>query len=930
MRLRILLTLALLCLSAQLTFGQSLSTSPNPSNVGDPVTLTATNVPPDLTVTFYDGGSGGTAIGSGTASAGGGSTGSVSIVVSTLTVGSHQLVACFQFSSVPSCSSPVTQVVNPGTGTGNPGPPPPGPTTLTLTSSANPSLLCQSVTLTASLSRTDAPGNIAFFDGTATLATVPVANAAASYTTSSLALGNRQIQARYVPDPGSGFGASSAGLVQVVNSAVTVTLSSAPNPSNFGQTVNITAVVAPVACQAAPAPTAPPAGSVTFFDGTSQIGQSNVTSATATLSTSTLSVGSHGLTAQFTGFANYLPNTSNTVTQVVNSVKTNTTTTLTASVNPIILTQSLTLTAVVSPPGATGQVQFKDGGATIGTSTLAGGAASLTISNLTVGVHPLVAVYLGDANYNTSTSNTVGETVTTPTSSTTLSVSPNPANLGQAVTLSATVTPGTATGSVQFQDGGTVLGQSTLTAGTAILSVSTFTAGSHSLTAHYLGDTVYPPSTSNSVSLTVGIKTNTTTSLATSSNPVTTGQSLTLTATVSPAGATGQVQFSDGGTFLGAVALANGIASFTTSTLSPGTHALLANYLGDANYNPSTSPPVNQIVITPVSQPTTTTLSVTPNPAAPGQAVTFSSVVTPVTGTGPATGTVTFRDNGAILATAQLLNGTALFTTNSLLAGNHTIVAVYSGNTTFNSSSSSPVTLVVSAPLTQTTLVVSPNPSTYGQTVFLTATVAAATGGGVPTGTITFADGGTTLGVVALSGGGATFSTSTFSVGNHSLIATYSGDGTFAAGSSLPLSLQVNPSSTTTSLSAAPTSIGSGQPVLLTARVSPATATGTVTFMDGGSAVGGPVPVVAGNASTTTSSLPNGNHSITAVYSGDANFLPSTSPAVTVSVGLTTTATTLSRIANVVHLGSVRRLSPRPSRSRSPRWAPCRPSLLGP
>ena len=131
-------------------------------------------------------------------------------------------------------------------------------------------------------------------------------------------------------------------------------------------------------------------------------------------------------------------------------------------------------------------------------------------------------------------------------------------------------------------------------------------------------------------------------------------------------------------------------------------------------------------------------------------------------------------------------------------------------------------------------------------------------------------------------------------MGAHSLVASYSGDSTFNQSSSLPLSQQVNKATTTTVLTASPASSSPGQAVQVSARVTPSTATGTITFMDGTTAIGAPVAVAGGIVNTTTSSLTNGNHTLTAVYSGDANYLGSTSPPVTESVGLTATATNLS------------------------------------
>jgi len=399
-------------------------------------------------------------------------------------------------------------------------------------------------------------------------------------------------------------------------------LASSPNPSNAGQTVTFTVSVAVAGCQGTPP--APVTGNISFFDGAAQIGQSGIFSGIATLQSSTLAAGSHVLNARYSGDVNYSAITSSGVTQVVNggqstapapattptATATATTTALATSANPIDTTQSLTLTASVTPSGATGQVQFRDGATMIGTSALSGGAASFTASNLAAGTHTLTAVYVGDTNFNTSTSNTVNETVTAPSlspgsSSTTLSVSPNPAVIGQVVTLSATVAPSNALGSVQFLDGATSLGQGDLVGGNVTFHVSSFTAGSHTLTARYLGDAATPPhpsSTSSPVTLTVTSgngKQDTTITLTGSVEQLAFGASLSLKAFVTPAGATGDVQFTDSGSPLSIVALTNGVATLVISSLSIGSHSLAATYMGDANFNPSTSNPDDGLPATP-------------------------------------------------------------------------------------------------------------------------------------------------------------------------------------------------------------------------------------------------------------------------------------------------------------------------------------------
>ena len=89
----------------------------------------------------------------------------------------------------------------------------------------------------------------------------------------------------------------------------------------------------------------------------------------------------------------------------------------------------------------------------------------------------------------------------------------------------------------------------------------------------------------------------TTTALASSLNPSAFGQSVTFTATVNGNGATGTVQFRDGGVDVGApVALSAGVAMLTTSALGAGTHLITAVYSGDAGNLASTSPILDQVV----------------------------------------------------------------------------------------------------------------------------------------------------------------------------------------------------------------------------------------------------------------------------------------------------------------------------------------------
>lgn len=281
-----------------------------------------------------------------------------------------------------------------------------------------------------------------------------------------------------------------------------------------------------------------------------------------------------------------------------------TTTALSASPGSSSFGASVTFTATVAPTGGsgtpTGTVTFKDGAATLGTGALSGGVATFTTSSLTGGTHLITASYGGDSSFSGSTSSTFSYTVNAAGTTTSLGSSSTSPAYGQSITLTATVTSG-ATGTVTFSDGGSSLGTSSLNAGQATLSISTLTAGTHSITAKYNGSANYAASTSSAVQVTVSQAT-ATTALSSSSPTSIVGQSVTFTATVTSATSgtpTGPVTFFDGAATLGSGTLnSSRQATFSTSSLSAGTHSITATYGGDTNFTGSTSAVVTQIVNT--------------------------------------------------------------------------------------------------------------------------------------------------------------------------------------------------------------------------------------------------------------------------------------------------------------------------------------------
>jgi len=222
-------------------------------------------------------------------------------------------------------------------------------------------------------------------------------------------------------------------------------------------------------------------------------------------------------------------------------------------------------------------------------------------------------------------------------------------------------------------------------------------------------------------------------------------------------------------------------------------------YLGGGEgFSPTYDSSGLNLVVIPEQLGTTTAITSSLEPSTYGQAVTFTATVSPTLSTSfTPTGTVTFYDNASPLGTVTLSSRTASFTTSILVAGSHSIIAQYSGDSNFSGSNSTSLAQAVNQDGSGNVVVSSLNPSTYGQSVTFTATVAAAVpGSGTPTGTVTFYDNSTAIDTATLSNGSATFSTSSLAVGGHAITATYGGDADFTGSSSPALTQTVQQSPT--------------------------------------------------------------------------------------------------------------------------------------
>lgn len=273
---------------------------------------------------------------------------------------------------------------------------------------------------------------------------------------------------------------------------------------------------------------------------------------------------------------------------------------------------------------------------------------------------------------------------------------PATAVTGTPVTLSATVTPSTATGTVQFRDNGTDIGAPVQVSGGFATMPHTFAAtGSHSLTAVFTGTSTFASSTSEPQIVAVTAPDVATSTALTVPTDAKTGTSVQLTASVAPANATGTVQFRDNGADIGGpVPVSGGGASLQHTFTTTGTHNIVAVFNPGSGFVGSTSP-VRTVVVTeptPDDVQSSTTLTA-PTSATVGQQVQLSAQIS---GAAALPGTVQFYDGAIAIGTPQAVSGgTATLTYTFTTPGTHEVVAVYSGGSGVTGSSSAPQSVQV-------------------------------------------------------------------------------------------------------------------------------------------------------------------------------------------------------------------------------------------
>ncbi len=815
---------------------------------------------------------------------------------------------------------------NPVTASGNTSSP--IATTTTLVSSNAAPAYGQTATFTATVASVNGTaagaGVVTFIDSISGLfGKAPLSNGTATFSNSSLPGGFSNVTASYRGD--STHSASLSGAVPEVvlpeTDQITVQV---PSTATFGFNIPVTILVT----SASTTGPSPPTGSVTLtptgagYTGSYSAALSSVggNTGSATLDVPGSGAGTVAFSVTYNGDRNFAAAGPITLSATIAKVNASTSLTL----NPIepMTGQPTILTAQVATAGSVGPagtVTFLNGGVVVGSSSLNSNGVATIMTSFTGGNHVIAAQYHGDNNYTISTSPSVNTSSGTVATTAALASSASTVASGKNFVLTANLSPHTLvsgsqpSGTVQILDGGVVLATAGLSNGSALITTSLISVRTHSLVAYYSGDVNYAASSSPAVPVGVSVV-STATSLCASSYVITTGQSVTFSATIQPvttvngASPSGTVVFSAATQgIIGAGQVMNGVGTFTSASLPAGVYILTATYSGDGDYASSASTPGTALTVASSSTVGTLAATISPATASAGTTANITATVT-VPGTTAPTGTVlativltgSTSTNVGILAATGANTSTAAIPVTVPAAGDYSVIvscpsnAAYTCNSVVLSLTSTASTKIP----TSTVLTLSPASSVTGTVTTLTATVSSATSGyTAPSGTVSFFIGNTLLGSGTIASNVATLTYTFQSNTGQSLTAVYSGDTVYAASTSPEVSTVALPVPTTTTLSSTASLGIAGETVTLIAQVAGnvvagKSPSGSVSFY-----ISGTLPRLLGMgtlsatgsgasaASLYTTQIPAGTQTIYAVYSGDATF--ATSVSALIGIGLT-------------------------------------------
>jgi hypothetical protein len=339
-------------------------------------------------------------------------------------------------------------------------------------------------------------------DNTAFLVVVMRESQSATATASEISLppatGSGQVVASYAGDSNYLPSTSAAVTLTAPQGPSKVTVAASSNPAPYGTSETLTATVSGSGLT--------PTGSVTFYDGAGQLTTSSLTNGVATYVTSNFAVGSHSITANYPGDANYTASTSAAIKLVIQ--KGPPAISIALSSSSILTTQSLNIQVTVAGaagnPVPQGSVTVSGGGYTSAATSLSGGAATITIpaGSLSVGNDTLTVSYAPSAasagSYTPGSQTAAVSVVLIGTGAATLTLKPSVGSITdqQSVNINVTLAGGTGlpapTGSVTLASGAYNAQMALSNAATTFaVSAASLSAGTNTLTATYSGDGTY-------------------------------------------------------------------------------------------------------------------------------------------------------------------------------------------------------------------------------------------------------------------------------------------------------------------------------------------------------------------------------------------------------------------------------------------------------
>ncbi len=378
--------------------------------------------------------------------------------------------------------------------------------------------------------------------------------------------------------------------------------------------------------------------------------------------------------------------------------------------------------------------------------------------------------------------------------STALTISPNPATTGQTIVFTAAVTPapaGPSRGTVSFYNGEILLGAGAVnSSGVATLTITSLTVNSYNITAAYSGVSgVYLSSTSASQSLTVG---KAAVIVTVPALQVASGQTGTVVVTVTgpyqtlsaPSGSVSYVLVNASATTVASGVLtltAGSMSSAATvsisSTLAAGTYTLkIVAYSGDSSYASSSSVLATASIV--IGQ-ITPAISWSPLSSSVPYGSTLSGILNAQASNGSSAVAGTF----VYTATPSGGSGSTVTSASVLGGGSYVLTATFTpADTAGYKSASGTIPFTVNKAGATSTLVSSATPVFVTTAITFTSTVSSSAG--TPTGSVDFYDGTTLLGSASLANGTGIYATSSLASGTHSITAVYAGDTNFAGATS--------------------------------------------------------------------------------------------------------------------------------------------------